>query len=177
MVFFFLSPRGLRLPYPHLSVLPVSGLSPDAPGHVCETVCINILLPPPTGTITPQMKATPGMTATATVTLTAAFWILSRDQWVSGVGHGDFRNLLSFSATKEPCSGRPFGPQGKLHDNEPVIFLCWNVRNCTHFLDALDHSAPVWEKASIVNPMVLFQISHRMAHWKIRSWSHVIDKS
>lgn len=86
--------------------------------------CVSMFAAPPTGTITPQMKATPGMTATATVTLTAAFLNLVTRPVSVWSWPWRFQKFVIVSATKEPRSGRPFGPQGKLHDNEPVIFLC-----------------------------------------------------
>lgn len=86
-------------------------------------LCVSMFAAPLTGTITPQMKATPGMTATATVTLTAAFLNVMRPVSVWS-WPWRFQKSVIVSATKGPHSGRPFGPQGKLHDNEPVIFMC-----------------------------------------------------
>lgn len=150
--------RGVRLPYPHLSVLPVFGLSPNAPRYLWDGVHQRVL---PLSQVPLHLgwEPFPEWLQLQLWRGLQPFWILSWDQWMSGAGHGDFRNLLSLMPQRKPLPADLLGPKGKLLYTKTVISLCWNERTVHISWMPIDHFIlHLSGKASIVNPMVLVQI-------------------
>lgn len=100
--------RGMCLPHPHLPLLPVLGLSPDAPRYMWDGVHQHVL---PLLPVPPHLRWKP-LSQWLQLQLWHGLqpvWILSWDWWVSGAGNGDFRDLLPLGRRILPTepSGRP----------------------------------------------------------------------
>ena len=144
------------LPYPCLSVLPVLGLSPDAPRYVWNGMYQLVL---PFSQVSPHLRWKP-LSKWLQLQLwhgLQPLWILPWDWRVSGAGHGNFRNLLPL-AMMFPWCGRACGCPGKsCYKKNDFPVLEW--KDCAHFLNAMDHFIPyLFGKTSIVNSMISFQI-------------------
>lgn len=116
-------------------------------GHVWLD-CVSMFAAPPTGVPIPLQMNHSRNDCTAYDIDCSLFWILSRDQWVSGVGHGDFRNLLSLVQQRNPVQARPLASK-----ETSTMSLCdFPVLKCKELYTFLGcsrpfYSAPVWEKS------------------------------
>lgn len=147
------------LPDSHLSLLPILGLSPNAPRHLWNHVYQPVL---PLSQVSPHLRWEL-LTQWLQLQLWCGlqpFWIMPWDQWMPGAGHGDFRNLLPLAWWRNHAPAVLLATVGNATRRQR--FPCARMQGCTHFLDAPGHFIlHLSGKVSIVNSMISIQISQQ----------------